>query len=306
MNYNYTNTNITDITDNITENVIANTTVNNRTNNFNGSGFLCLLICNSMLYILPKFRYIHIVSAENKVYYREIIASSYSDAHAAITAGLAMLYLFGKVGESLFNSCIHYSCSFFTIDIIYTIIDYIIKCGDIEEQINKLLRKSRNRTNNFENINNELTELTKLQSDKNKLYYKTIGFIIHHISAIIGYLLVIYKFNVFNEDSSANLMYFKYVVARLLLSEISTPFLNLCWKLKSSGMENTQVMVNTLVLTVILYFAFRIVNFSEIMIRLIINMYLLQSFMLLPLIYLNFVWYHKLCVILFNKIEKLI
>ena len=278
--------------------------------NFN---FISGLLFFVTLYILPEFRDIYELSNKYNLYYYELISYIYSTIHAFGMSIISVLYLFGYIEDNIFLIALHYSGAYFTVDIIYTILYHIVESAYIQEQINKLLRYRK--TDIFAK-NNMYKELTQLRANNNKLYWRTLGYIVHHISAIVGYLIIIYELNIFNNSITLNtgnilnirsqnmeLLFEKYIIARLLLSEITTPILNICWFLKQIKLDNTQNMINMLVLLIVLYTSFRIINFTQIFSILIINMYLLQSFMFLPLFYLNFYWFNKLCSIVIDKID---
>lgn len=293
--------------------------INNNNIEFDSFNFLLGLILFTLLYILPYFKELYTITEKYNIYYYEIISYIYSAIHAIGISIITVLYLFGYLKNDIFIKSLYYSGSYFIVDIIYIILYYIVDNGYNQEKINKLLRKNRNFDNNTLTISQELTTL---RSNNNKLYYNTIGYIIHHISAILGYLLIIYEVNIFNDsiniyigqiknnidnintnEYNRELLFEKYIIGRLLLSEITTPFLNFCWFLKQIHLDNTQIMINMFSFTLILYSTFRIINFIQILYIIIINLYILQCLIILPIIYMNFNWFHKLCIVLYNKID---
>ena len=137
----------------------------------------------------------------------------------------------------------------------------------------------------------------------NKLEYFTIC---HHIVMILMcYVLIIEIHNDTNLENTL-LYYFN----RGLLAEYSVIPLNYSWYLVNTKQDSTNNMLISSILTLVLYFITRIVNFTLIIYNLYNYKLLLAVTLFLPLFLINYYWFYKLmckAVRIYNKtmvIEK--
>lgn len=119
---------------------------------------------------------------------------------------------------------------------------------------------------------------------------KETEFIIHHLIMIVSlFPIVLNYYNIF----ILNHLYY-YYISRAFLSESSTIFLNNCWLLikenKKSGIE---FKINSFML-IILFFLFRIVNFTNIIFSIYYTKYSMFLLLHIPLTILNYIWFYKL------------
>ena len=86
-----------------------------------------------------------------------------------------------------------------------------------------------------------------------------------------------------------------------LLSETSTIFLNTRWfAINTDLLSNSQIQIHTFMLWVT-FLIFRVINLSYLSIQIYQSKYYHYSFMLSPLIVLNYGWFYMLTKILFVK-----
>lgn len=137
----------------------------------------------------------------------------------------------------------------------------------------------------------------------NKLEYFTIC---HHIVMILMcYVLIIEIHNDMNLENTL-IYYFN----RGLLAEYSVIPLNYTWYLVNTKQDGTTKMFISSILTLVLYFITRIVNFTLIIYNLWNYNLLLAVTLFLPLFLINYYWFYKLmckAVRIYNKtmvIEK--
>lgn len=121
---------------------------------------------------------------------------------------------------------------------------------------------------------------------KNKEY----EFILHHFVMIFtvlpGFLLQ-YGYNILP-------MHYYYFVGKAYLAESSTIFLNNCWLLIKNNKKNSLSFKINSVFLLIMFFIFRIINFSVILYEIINLKYNYFIILHLPLTVLNYVWFFKL------------
>ena len=133
-----------------------------------------------------------------------------------------------------------------------------------------------------------------------KLEYLTIC---HHTVMILMYYVIFIEIN--NDINLENTLL--YYMNRGILAEYSIVTLNYSWYLINTKQANSNKMVISSIVTIVLYFFTRIINFT----RLIYNFWdddLIPAMMLMmPLFLLNYYWFYKLmckAVNIYNKHEK--
>ena len=121
----------------------------------------------------------------------------------------------------------------------------------------------------------------------NKLDYFTIC---HHTVVILMYYVIFIEIN--NDLNLENTLL--YYINRGLLSEYSLFTLNYSWYLLNTKQDNSNKMFISSILTLVLYFFTRVLNFT----RLIYNFWnddLIPSIILMmPLFLINYYWFYKL------------
>ena len=118
-----------------------------------------------------------------------------------------------------------------------------------------------------------------------KLDYFTIC---HHIVMILMYYVIFIEIYINQENT---LLYY---MNRGILAEYSVLTLNYSWYLINTKQDNTNNMLISSVLTVVLYFITRVINFT----RLIYNFWdddlLFGIVLMMPLFLINYYWFYKL------------
>ena len=112
----------------------------------------------------------------------------------------------------------------------------------------------------------------------------------HHIIMIIIYYIIFFQIN--NDINLENSL-LKYM-NRGLMSEYSVPILNYSWYLINTKQDKTVKMLISSVLTLILYFITRVVNFTVILYNFWRDDLLLVIAIMLPLFLINYFWFYKL------------
>ena len=132
-----------------------------------------------------------------------------------------------------------------------------------------------------------------------KLDYFTIC---HHNVMIIMYY-IIFILDGDGSDLENSLLYY---INRGLLAEYSVFALNYTWYLVNTKQDNTNSMFISSLLTLILYFITRVVNFT----RLIFNFWndglFLSLVLMMPLFLINYYWFYKLMCKAYRIYKKLI
>lgn len=119
---------------------------------------------------------------------------------------------------------------------------------------------------------------------------KETEYIVHHLIMIISLFPII--LNYYNLIILNNLYY--YFISRAFLSESSTIFLNNCWlSIKQNKNHNIEFKINSLLL-IVLFFLFRIVNFTNLIYSIYGTEYNKFLILHLPLTFLNYIWFYKL------------
>ena len=84
------------------------------------------------------------------------------------------------------------------------------------------------------------------------------------------------------------------LVAQGMLSEYSTVTLNICWYLNDRKQTDNIVYKVSGILTLLLYIPFRLISFPHILIKLILNNYIILASLDASVIGLNYYWFYKL------------
>ena len=131
-----------------------------------------------------------------------------------------------------------------------------------------------------------------------KKFTKLEYFMICHHSIMIYYQL--YVFIQTDPILENNLLHY---INRGLLAEYSLPTLNYCWYLINTNNSNSNKFFISSIITLILYFITRIINFTLLFYNIFINGFLVKGIIMAPLFFINYYWFYKL-ICKANKIYK--
>jgi len=115
--------------------------------------------------------------------------------------------------------------------------------------------------------------------------------ICHHNVMIIMYYLIFIQIN--NDLKLENTLL--YYMNRGLLAEYAVPTINYAWFLINTKQENTNQMVVSSVLTLVLYFITRVLNFTRLIFNFWYDDLIPAIILMLPLFLVNYYWFYKLC-----------
>jgi hypothetical protein len=118
-----------------------------------------------------------------------------------------------------------------------------------------------------------------------KLEYFTI---FHH--SIMTY----YQMFVFIQNDYEFENHLLYYVNRGYLAEYSVLSLNYSWYLINTNQGNSRKMIISSIITLILYFITRVINFTSLIYNLWNDGFLLISSIMMPLFFINYYWFYKL------------
>jgi hypothetical protein len=82
---------------------------------------------------------------------------------------------------------------------------------------------------------------------------------------------------------------------RGLLAECAVPTINYAWFLINTKQENTNQMLVSSVLTLILYFITRVINFTRLIFNFWYDDLIPAIILMMPLFLVNYYWFYKLC-----------
>lgn len=109
------------------------------------------------------------------------------------------------------------------------------------------------------------------------------------------FVLVYYEIYVFTQtDINVIKKEFNYFI-KGLIAEYSLISLNYAWYLINTRQNNTNKMIISSVVTLILYFFTRILNFTFILYNVYSDGFILISIISVPLVLINYFWFYKLC-----------
>lgn len=138
-------------------------------------------------------------------------------------------------------------------------------------------------------------------SNKLKLYdYLTIC---HHNVMIIMYCIIFIQIN--NDLELENTLL--YYMNRGLLAEYSIFTLNYSWYLVNTNQANSVQMIISSILTLVLYFITRVLNFTILIFNFWYDDLIPSIILMMPLFLVNYYWFYKLCCKakkIYYKIEK--
>ena len=110
-----------------------------------------------------------------------------------------------------------------------------------------------------------------------------------HHSIMIFYQMCVFIQNDYNLEN--NLLYY---LNRGLIAEYSVISLNYSWYLVNTKQETSKKMMISSIITIILYFITRVINFTLLIYGLWIDGFLLISSVMMPLFVINYFWFYKL------------
>jgi len=117
----------------------------------------------------------------------------------------------------------------------------------------------------------------------------------HNYYILLHHMIIIY-YQIFSyiQNDSIKIYYGLFYLSRAFIAEYSVLPLNYCWYLLHTKQENTNKMIISSILTLILYFLTRVINLSMVVYDIWINGYFIFSLVGLPLVLLNYYWFYKL------------
>ena len=125
----------------------------------------------------------------------------------------------------------------------------------------------------------------------NKLKLLDYFTICHHNVMIIMYYTIFIQIN--NDIQLENTLL--YYIDRGLFAEYSVFTLNYSWYLVNTKQENTNKMLISSVLTLILYFVTRVLNFTRLIFNFWYDDLIVTIILMMPLFLVNYYWFYKLC-----------
>ena len=127
--------------------------------------------------------------------------------------------------------------------------------------------------------------------------------ICHHSVMIIMYNIIFIQIN--NDLNLENTLL--YYMNRGLLAECSVFTLNYSWYLVNTNQTNSNQMIISSVLTLVLYFITRVLNFTILIFNFWYDDLIPAIILMMPLFLVNYYWFYKLCSKaknIYYKIEK--
>ena len=117
----------------------------------------------------------------------------------------------------------------------------------------------------------------------------------HNYYILLHHMIIIY-YQIFSyiQNDSIKIYYALFYLSRSFLAEYSVLPLNYCWYLLHTKQENTDKMIKSSILTLILYFFTRVINFTLVIYGIWVDGYFIFSLVGLPLVLLNYYWFYKL------------
>lgn len=112
--------------------------------------------------------------------------------------------------------------------------------------------------------------------------------ICHHNIMIFFHIYVFNQFNPILENI------FLYYLNRGFFAEYSLLPLNYSWYLVNTKQENTKKMLISSIVTLILYFITRTINFTHLLYNILYDGLILESIVIFPLMIINHYWFYKL------------
>ena len=155
----------------------------------------------------------------------------------------------------------------------------------------------------FISIGYYLADLYYIIDSTHKLKILDYFTICHHHVMIIMYHFILIQF--YNDINIENTLI--YYINRGMMSEYSVLTLNYSWYLVNTKQANSNKMFISSILTLILYFITRVLNFTNLLLNCWYNDFILAIIIMMPLFLVNYYWFYKLCnkaKSIYNKLEK--
>jgi hypothetical protein len=128
-------------------------------------------------------------------------------------------------------------------------------------------------------------------SDSTKKLTKLDYFTICHHTIMIMMYYKIFMF-IYNDINLENTLL--YYINRGLLAEYSVITLNYSWYLVNTKQENCKAMFVSAIITLILYFFTRVINFTRLIYNFWSDNLIYALIILMPLFFINYYWFYKL------------
>ena len=133
-----------------------------------------------------------------------------------------------------------------------------------------------------------LADLYYVIDSTNKLTKQDYITICHH-NIMIFYQMFVFIQNDYNLEN--NLLYY---LNRGFIAEYSVISLNYSWYLLNTKQKNSKKMIISSIITIIMYYFTRVVNFTLLIYSLWNDGFLLIASVMMPLFFINYYWFYKL------------
>jgi hypothetical protein len=143
----------------------------------------------------------------------------------------------------------------------------------------------------FISISYYLSDLYYVIDSTNKLKLLDYFTICHNNVMIIMYYMIFIQID--NDLKLENTLL--YYMNKGLLAEYSVPTLNYAWYLVNTKQNNSNQMFISSILTLILYFITRVINFTRIIFNFWYDDLIPAIILMMPLFLVNYYWFYKLC-----------
>jgi hypothetical protein len=228
-------------------------------------------ISGAMLYVL--YTYVYKLSVNDRYFAMFItpvnFIESLSESHKLVSYGVSTIHaLFMSVNSTLY-------------------LTQIIDNYDIKQAF-------------FISMSYYLADLYYIIDSSKKLTILDYFTICHHN------IMIYFHIYVFNQTNPILEQFLLYYLNRGFIAEYSLLILNYSWYLVNTKQDNSKKMLISSIITIILYFITRTMNFTLLLYNVIYDDLILESIVILPLILINHYWFYKIickAFIIYNKIE---
>jgi hypothetical protein len=219
----------------------------------------------------------------------ELVSYGASFINAFVNCILSSVYLLSYPDvsnlETSLESVYKFSMGYYIADCIYVLITSNTSNTSKSKQKTEYCKEnSKNTKDGLENKDNHKDSEINI---KMQLTIQDCLFILHHLSVIY--------YQLFALDQTHELAYTaRYYLSYMFLAEYAVLPLNYGWYLINTNQTKKRKFMITGIITVIVYFLSRVVNFTMIMYLVWLDGYLLYASIGIPIILLNYYWFYKI------------